>query len=124
MEILERLLILFQRMEKLQIDEREYVVMKVINFLNQDVKGLEQPNSVEEINKTYWYKTQAWIEMRHKLKVQHEKVNYGTGATPPDQRFRALMLCLPEIRAIASRLQELTLGDGQIRLVLRVERSA
>ena len=60
MEILERLLVLFQRLQKLRIDEREYVVMKVINFLNQDVKHLENPVAVEDINKTYasdnyWY---------------------------------------------------------------------
>ena len=53
MEILERLLVLFQRLQKLRIDEREYVVMKVINFLNQDVKHLENPVAVEDINKTY-----------------------------------------------------------------------
>jgi hypothetical protein len=117
LEILERLLLLFQRLQKLQIDEQEYVVMKVINFLNQDIKNLENPIAVEEINKTYWYKTQAWIEMRHKFKTknlsQQQQQQMMDGQ---QQRFRHLMLCLPEVRSIAGRLQELHLEKVPLML--------
>lgn len=91
--------------------------MKVINFLNQDIKNLENPIAVEEINKTYWYKTQAWIEMRHKFKTknmsQQQQQQMMDGQ---QQRFRQLMLCLPEVRSIAGRLQELHLEKVPLML--------
>ena len=122
MEILERLLVLFQRLQKLKIDEQEYVVMKVINFLNQDIKNLENPIAVEQINKTYWYKTQAWIEMRYKFKTQNENKDMSQQQRnelleSQQQRFRQLMLCLPEVRSIAGRLQELHLD--KVPLILK-----
>ena len=121
LETIERLLLLFQRMNSLKIDTKEYVIMKIINFLNQDVKNLENPAIVEEINKTYWYQTQAWIEMRHKIKKssQMSQMPNSSPTVPPpvttindqtpSQRFRELMLCLPEIRLMSSRLQEIPL---------------
>ena len=91
--------------------------MKAINFLNQDIKNLENPIAVEEINKTYWYKTQAWIEMRHKFKVQNiDKNQMQLLENQQQQRFRQLMLCLPEVRSIAGRLQELHLDKVPLML--------
>ena len=108
---------LFQRLQKLGIDEQEYVVMKAINFLNQDIKNLENPIAVEEINKTYWYKTQAWIEMRYKFKMQNiDKNSLNQQLNQEQQRFRQLMLCLPEVRSIAGRLQELQLDKVPLML--------
>lgn len=111
METLERFCMLYQRMQRLQIDPKEYIIMKVINFLNQDVKNLDNPSTVEDINKTYWYKTQAWIEMRHKLRFTNSDPTRNPQSTDTSpQRFRDLMLCLPEIRSIASRLQDVSLN--------------
>ena len=91
--------------------------MKAINFLNQDIKNLENPIAVEEINKTYWYKTQAWIEMRYKFKMQSvDKNTLNQQLNQEQQRFRQLMLCLPEVRSIAGRLQELHLDKVPLML--------
>nr|CAB3248543.1 GCNF nuclear receptor [Phallusia mammillata] len=104
MEILERMTYLYQKFSHLGIDKEEYVIMKVINFLNQDIKGLEEVDRVEDINKRYWYACQRFTEMRALERSVERRGLNGNAAANGAQRFRDLMLCLPEIRFVAGKM--------------------
>lgn len=107
--LIQRILTLFQKMNSLKIDNEEYVIMKVINYLNQDTENLQSPQTIEEINKLYWYQTQNWIEMRYKIKLAyHKKIHLSTIENMSGlQRFKDLMLCLPEIRLVSNLLEQI-----------------
>ncbi|XP_076807619.1 nuclear receptor subfamily 6 group A member 1-like isoform X1 [Clavelina lepadiformis] len=102
MDILERVTYLYQKFSTLKIDKEEYVIMKVINFLNQDIKGLQEVDKVEEINKRYWYACQRYTEHRamDRNAGRHNASPTASGAS----RFRDLMLCLPDIRYVAGKM--------------------
>ena len=70
-------------------------------FLLLDIKGLEEVEKVEEINKKYWYACQQYIETR-----SPERNRFGNPGSAParSSRFRDLMLCLPEIRFVVGKL--------------------
>ncbi|XP_077968662.1 nuclear receptor subfamily 6 group A member 1-like isoform X2 [Styela clava] len=98
MEILERMTYLYHKFSQLKVDKEEYVIMKVINFLNQDIKGLQEVDQIEEINKRYWYACQRFTELRAMERNIDGISGGGAG------RFRDLMLCLPEIRYVAGKM--------------------
>nr|XP_018671659.1 nuclear receptor isoform X1 [Ciona intestinalis] len=104
MEILERVTYLYQKFSHLKIDREEYVIMKVINFLNQDIKGLQEVERVEEINKRYWYACQRYTELRAMERNAGRSDASSNAAASGASRFRDLMLCLPEIRYVAGKM--------------------
>ena len=71
----------------------------LIVFLFTDIRGLEDVEKVEEINKKYWYACQRYVEMR-----SLERNGSRNSATNGSNRFRELMLCLPEIRCVVGKL--------------------
>ncbi|XP_069842490.1 nuclear receptor subfamily 6 group A member 1 [Dendropsophus ebraccatus] len=89
MEVMERLIYLYRKFSQLKVSNEEYVCMKAINFLNQDIQGLSSISQLEQLNKRYWYVCQDFTEYRY--------------AHQPN-RFPDLMMCLPEIRYIAGKL--------------------
>uniref|UniRef100_H2YGS6 NR LBD domain-containing protein n=1 Tax=Ciona savignyi TaxID=51511 RepID=H2YGS6_CIOSA len=104
MEILERMTYLYQKFTHLKIDKEEYVIMKVINFLNQDIKGLQEVERVEEINKRYWYACQRFTELRAMERNAGRSNGSPNSTASGASRFRDLMLCLPEIRYVAGKM--------------------
>ena len=64
-----------------------------------DIRGLEDVEKVEEINKKYWYACQRHVELRS-LEQNGTRNSAGNGSS----RFRDLMLCLPEIRHVVGKL--------------------
>lgn len=99
------------------------MILKAINFLNHQIPNLENPASIESINKTYWYQTQAYVELRYKIKQAHYNYfnqmqsNQPDANNPDNVRFRELMLCLPEIRHLAVKLQNI--GLDKVPLLLK-----
>ncbi|XP_063287151.1 nuclear receptor subfamily 6 group A member 1 [Pelobates fuscus] len=89
MEVMERLIYLYRKFSQLKISNEEYVCMKTVNFLNQDIQGLSSVSQLEQLNKRYWFVCQEFTECRYAH--QHN-------------RFPDLMMCLPEIRYIAGKL--------------------
>ncbi|XP_012823722.1 nuclear receptor subfamily 6 group A member 1 isoform X2 [Xenopus tropicalis] len=89
MEVMERLIYLFRKFSQLKVSNEEYVCMKAINFLNQDIQGISSVSQVEQLNKRYWYVCQDFTEYRY----PHQP-----------NRFPDLMMCLPEVRYIAGKL--------------------
>ncbi|XP_023696463.1 nuclear receptor subfamily 6 group A member 1-A isoform X3 [Paramormyrops kingsleyae] len=89
MEVMERLIYLFRKFHQLKISSEEYVCMKAVNFLNQDIRGLTNVSQLEQLNKRYWYVCQDYTE----YKYPHQP-----------KRFPEIMMCLPEIRCIAGKL--------------------
>ncbi|KAM3912381.1 nuclear receptor subfamily 6 group A member 1 isoform 1-T1 [Leptodactylus fuscus] len=89
MEVMERLIYLFRKFGQLKVTNEEYVCMKVINFLNQDIQGFSSSAQLEQLNKRYWYVCQDFTEYRY----PHQP-----------SRFADLMMCLPEIRYISGKL--------------------
>uniref|UniRef100_P70033-2 Isoform Oo of Nuclear receptor subfamily 6 group A member 1 n=1 Tax=Xenopus laevis TaxID=8355 RepID=P70033-2 len=89
MEVMERLIYLFRKFSQLKVSNEEYVCMKAINFLNQDIQGISSASQVEQLNKRYWYVCQDFTEYRY----PHQP-----------NRFPDLMMCLPEVRYIAGKL--------------------
>ncbi|XP_072344534.1 nuclear receptor subfamily 6 group A member 1 isoform X1 [Scyliorhinus torazame] len=94
MEVMERLIYLFRKFQQLKVSNEEYVCMKAINFLNQDIGGLTNVSQLEQLNKRYWYVCQDYTE----FKYPHQT-----------NRFPELMMCLPEIRYIAGKLVNIPL---------------
>ncbi|XP_077139681.1 nuclear receptor subfamily 6 group A member 1 isoform X2 [Ranitomeya variabilis] len=88
-EVVERLIYLYRTFMQMKVSNEEYVCMKAINFLNQDIQGLSSISQLEQLNKRYWYVCQDFTEYRY----PHQP-----------NRFRDLMMCLPEIRYIAGKL--------------------
>ncbi|XP_073493857.1 nuclear receptor subfamily 6 group A member 1-like [Phyllobates terribilis] len=89
MEVMERLIYLYRKFMQMKVSNEEYVCMKAINFLNQDIQGLSSISQLEQLNKRYWYVCQDFTEYRY----PHQP-----------SRFPDLMMCLPEIRYIAGKL--------------------
>ncbi|XP_048861269.1 nuclear receptor subfamily 6 group A member 1-A isoform X2 [Brienomyrus brachyistius] len=89
MEVMERLIYLFRKFHQLKVSSEEYVCMKAVNFLNQDIRGLTNVSQLEQLNKRYWYVCQDYTE----YKYPHQP-----------KRFPEIMMCLPEIRCIAGKL--------------------
>ncbi|CAJ0944591.1 unnamed protein product [Ranitomeya imitator] len=87
-EVVERLIYLYRTFMQMKVSNEEYVCMKAINFLNQDIQGLSSISQLEQLNKRYWYVCQDFTEYRY----PHQP-----------NRFRDLMMCLPEIRYIAGK---------------------
>ncbi|XP_039902424.1 nuclear receptor subfamily 6 group A member 1-A-like isoform X2 [Simochromis diagramma] len=89
MEVMERLIILFRKLHQLKISNEEYACMKTINFLNQDIRGLSSISQLEQLNKRYWCVCQDYIESKYPLQPK---------------RFPEIMMCLPDIRCISTKL--------------------
>lgn len=89
MEVMERLIILFRKLHHLKISNEEYACMKTINFLNQDIRGLSNISQLEQLNKRYWCVCQDYIESKYPLQPK---------------RFPEIMMCLPDIRCISTKL--------------------
>ena len=64
-----------------------------------DIRGLEDVEKVEDINKKYWYACQRYVELRS-MEGSGSRSPSGNGSS----RFRELMLCLPEIRNVVGKL--------------------
>ncbi|XP_078687543.1 nuclear receptor subfamily 6 group A member 1-like isoform X2 [Branchiostoma floridae x Branchiostoma belcheri] len=92
MEIVERTMYLSGKLHQMKITKEEFVCMKVINFLNQDVKNLRDAELIESVNKRFWYACQDYIEAQY----PHQPA-----------RFRELMMCLPEIRYVTSKILDI-----------------
>eukprot|EP00058_Branchiostoma_floridae_P009807 XP_002595295.1 hypothetical protein BRAFLDRAFT_96828 [Branchiostoma floridae] len=92
MEIVERTMYLSGKLHQMKITKEEFVCMKVINFLNQDVKNLRDAELIESVNKRFWYACQDYIEAQY----PHQPT-----------RFRELMMCLPEIRYVTSKILDI-----------------
>ena len=70
-----------------------------------DIKGLQQVDKVEDINKRYWYACQRFTELRAMERNAGRLDGNGTpSAATGAARFRDLMLCLPEIRCVAGKM--------------------
>ncbi|XP_073446818.1 nuclear receptor subfamily 6 group A member 1 isoform X2 [Dendrobates tinctorius] len=89
MDVMERLIYLYRTFMQLKVSNEEYICMKTINFLNQDIQGLSSISQLEQLNRKYWYLCQDFIEYRY----PHQP-----------SRFSDVMMCLPQIRVIAGKL--------------------
>jgi len=90
MELIQRINELFTKFVLLDITHEEFCIMKLINFLNHDIPGLQAPVTVESLNKRFWFLCQHWLAARQ----------------GPQQRFRDLITSIPDIRLVASKLKE------------------
>ena len=82
------------------------VCIELVAFSPTDIKGLQQVDKVEDINKRYWYACQRFTELRAMERSAGRLDANGT-TTPVSNgaaRFRDLMLCLPEIRCVAGKM--------------------
>ena len=65
-----------------------------------DIKGLQEVEKVEEINKRYWFACQRYVEFR----AAGDRLNSTSSAGSGSLRFREIMLCLPDVRCVAGKL--------------------
>lgn len=89
-ELIHRINQMFNKFALLEITHEEYCIMKLINFLNHDIQGLNESVKVEAFNKKFWFLCQHWLAARQ----------------GPQQRFRDLITSIPEIRFVASSLKK------------------
>ena len=85
-------------------------------FCTSDIKGLEEVDKVEELNKKYWYACQRYLDVRSAQR-NGTQVNGSAGSS----RFRDLMLCLPEIRLVVGQL--LSCDFSKLPLLFKVGHS-
>jgi germ cell nuclear factor len=90
MELIQRINDMFNKFVLLDISHEEFCIMKLINFLNHDITGLQEPVKVEALNKRFWFLCQHWLAARQ----------------GPQQRFRDLITSIPDIRLVASKLKK------------------
>ena len=69
-----------------------------------DIKGIQEVEKVEEINKKYWCASQRYIEMRAVERSSGNRNNPASFASAGSLRFREIMLCLPEVRHVAGKM--------------------
>ena len=87
-------------------------------FYFSDIKGLQEVDKVEEINKQYWYACQRYVEQRAMESSEGDRSNAAASAASGSIRFREIMLCLPEVRLVAGKM--LNCDVGKLPLLFKV----
>ncbi|KAK6195902.1 hypothetical protein SNE40_001233 [Patella caerulea] len=93
-EVVTRLLSLSEHFQKLQMDQVEYVALKVLLLITPDVKGVKDPAKISE----------------HQEKLMEALETYTCTHFPkPDNKFGELLLRLPELARISFMAKEILL---------------
>ncbi|XP_078741586.1 nuclear receptor subfamily 6 group A member 1-like [Lampetra fluviatilis] len=65
MEVVEKLIFLFRRMQLLRVTREEFAFLKVISYLNQDTVGISDPATLERLSRCYWFACQEFVQGSH-----------------------------------------------------------
>ncbi|KAL8626037.1 hypothetical protein ACOMHN_012629 [Nucella lapillus] len=95
-DVIDRLLSIAQSLERLGVDQIEYVALKVLLLISPDVKGLKEPGKVQD----------------YQEKLSEALMTYtGSHYSPLPSKFGEMLLRLPELARISFLAKEILLGD-------------
>uniref|UniRef100_A0A8C2CQF6 Nuclear receptor subfamily 6, group A, member 1b n=1 Tax=Cyprinus carpio TaxID=7962 RepID=A0A8C2CQF6_CYPCA len=94
MEVMESLNFLFRKFQQLNISNEEYSCLKTITLLNQDMAGLCNTSTLEQISERYWSVCRDLTERFHPHRPK---------------RFSEIITCLSEIRHISGKMMAVPL---------------
>uniref|UniRef100_A0A673H3T8 Nuclear receptor subfamily 6 group A member 1-B n=1 Tax=Sinocyclocheilus rhinocerous TaxID=307959 RepID=A0A673H3T8_9TELE len=89
MEVMESLNFLFRKFHQLNISNEEYSCLKTITLLNQDMAGLCNTSTLEQLSERYWSVCRDLTERLHPRRPK---------------RFSEIITCLSEIRHTSGKM--------------------
>uniref|UniRef100_A0A8C1TCC7 Nuclear receptor subfamily 6, group A, member 1b n=1 Tax=Cyprinus carpio TaxID=7962 RepID=A0A8C1TCC7_CYPCA len=94
MEVMESLNFLFRKFHQLNISSEEYSCLKTITLLNQDMAGLCNTSTLEQLSERYWSVCRDLTERLHPRRPK---------------RFSDIITCLSEIRHTSGKMMAIPL---------------
>ncbi|XP_058613147.1 nuclear receptor subfamily 6 group A member 1-B isoform X2 [Onychostoma macrolepis] len=89
MEVMESLNFLFRKFHQLNVSNEEYSCLKTITLLNQDMAGLCNTSTLEQLSERYWSVCRDLTERLHPRRPK---------------RFSEIITCLSEIRHTSGKM--------------------